>query len=780
LLPDARNRPPDGTSITSPGAPDGRFSRCPTRVRRIRSPLRTLSPLAATIFAGDRRVWRWAALTGIPLIGLLVAWCAIPRPFYTGTDSVNDITISTPIKPSTRACIDGLQIPAGTQYLELALASGQNHGPLVHAALRTPQGTAHTLLIGPPFIGAAVHVSLRVPRLPAGASSEPARLCLRSSRGTFGLGATPVIDVPAGHLQARGANPDDNISVWYLPAAGAKRSYFGELTTMADRAARFAPGYVVPWLFWVVFFGVLPLIGLLAVRLLALAVAGETSIRRLALWLFVIGALNGASWAVITPAFQSPDEVDHYAYTESLVTRGEKPSPYAQAANRWSSAEAGALVASGFLTDHEISDSRAAGLPANVTAYRRRIAHGSSSRSDGGGYQTTSSYGPLYYYAVAPGYLLGGTPFSRLGGMRLVSALIAALVGVFTLLAMRELAPRRLGLAVLAGLVVELEPLYGFLSGAVNNDIGIDVGGAAVAYLLLRLVRRGLPPLLIVALGVLLGALPWVKSSAYELWVMTILGLLAALWRHRRRVRARLVAGRTGLSELTPTLGAGAGAIVAFGIVYLLCRHLNTTLTPGPPVAGAVNAAATSTTGAATGPVKAALENPGTFLVYLWEALFPRLSSMTPHFPAIGSVGELIFIRRGWGGFGWYDTFFPWWVYRTIEIAMACALALGLRGLWQRRRAIAGEWPQVAILALFPIVVFVGFETAFWTSTSRAVVAEMGRYEFPALAALGALGAGALLGVPRRIRLPVLAGVLSAFLALSVAAHALTFVAFFS
>jgi hypothetical protein len=725
-------------------------------------------------------VWRWAAIFGLPLVAFVLIWCAIPRPFYTGTDSVSQTTLTGPIGHGTRACVSGLQIPAGTRYLQVGLASGGRTAPRVRTIVQTPAGTAHSVVVGLPIPGAVPRLAVPVPRVPAGMPSEPARLCLRADHGSFALGASDAASGFSGVIHAPGISPFDRVAVWYRPPVGARRSLLDELPAMASRAARLAPGYVEPWLFWVVFIGVLPLVGLLAVRLLALAVAGGTPVRRLALWLFVIGALNGASWAVITPAFQSPDEVDHYAYTEALITRGAKPSPYVQATNRWSTAEGDALLATDFQTDHQISDTRAPGLPADVARYRDLLAHSPPARGDGGGYQTTSSYGPLYYYAVAPGYLLGGSPLSRLGGMRLCSALIGALAGVFALLAMLELVPRRPELAVLAGLAVALEPLYSFLSGAVNNDIGIDAGAAAVAYLLVRLVRRGLPPWSTVALGALLGILPWVKSSAYELWVMTLIGLLAAGWAHRSRLRAGLATGRRSLAAARPALVGGAAAVVVFLLGYLLCRHLNTALTPAPPVKGAVDAAATSTTGAASGPVRAALDQPGMFIVYLWQALLPPIAGMTRHFPPVGSVGELIFIRRGWGGFGWYDTFFPWWVYRVIEIAMGLALVLGLVALWQRRATIGEWWPRVAVVALLPIVVFIGFESAFWTLTNRPLVAEMGRYEFPALVGLAALGSGALLALHDRVRLPATVGVLSALLALGYAAHALTFAAFFS
>ena len=101
---------------------------------------------------------------------------------------------------------------------------------------------------------------------------------------------------------------------------------------------------VGPWLYVLILFVVLPGLALASVRCLAMAVARECGVRRTPAWLFAIAALNFACWALITPPFQAPDEVDHFAYTQSLVQRGEAPSrnPGSPLA-RWSSAETLAL-----------------------------------------------------------------------------------------------------------------------------------------------------------------------------------------------------------------------------------------------------------------------------------------------------------------------------------------------------------------------------------------------------------------------------------------------------
>src|SRR5205823_11219053 len=72
------------------------------------------------------------------------------------------------------------------------------------------------------------------------------------------------------------------------------------------------------------------------------------------------------------------------------------------------------------------------------------------------------SHGPIYYTALAPAYLVAGaSPLSQLALMRLGSALIGALTVLFTFLLVRELAPGRPWLAVLAALLVAYQPKIG-------------------------------------------------------------------------------------------------------------------------------------------------------------------------------------------------------------------------------------------------------------------------------------------------------------------------------
>src|SRR6202022_4240219 len=133
----------------------------------------------------------------------------------------------------------------------------------------------------------------------------------------------------------------------------------------------------------------------------------------------------------------------------------------------------------------------------------------------------------LYYGAVAPAYALAGrSTFSQLALMRLASGLIGALTVLFTFMLARELAPRRPWLAVLAALLVAYEPMYGFISGSVNNDVGVNAGAAALELLLIMIVRRGMTLRLGLLTGALVVMLPIIKGTAYSLYPVAALVLL--------------------------------------------------------------------------------------------------------------------------------------------------------------------------------------------------------------------------------------------------------------
>jgi hypothetical protein len=718
--------------------------------------------MRAAVFAGERRVWRVAGLCAVPLALLVCFECARPRDYNTGTDSVEVHRYVAQAPARALVCIPGLQLPAGTARLRLKLISRTQKRPALHLSLkiggRVLQSELGPLATRASRVSAAVFA---IPQLPARPASTSASLCLVAD-GVVSWGGTALPTPPAFSPPTLNGVPlSARIAVWYLPQTGARRSYFSQAGSILRRASLFRGAAVGPWLYALMLLVVLPALALLAVRCLALAAAGRPP-RRLAAWLFGLAALNFACWALITPAFQAPDEPDHFAYTQSLVERGQAPSRDPRAPlRRWSSTETLALEGISFFTDHRAADSRPPWLSAQERYFSSQAARLHPRANDGGGNETAATHGPIYYAALAPAYTIAGSsPFSQLILMRLTSALIGALTVLFTFLLVRELISGRLWLAVLAALLVAYQPMYGFISGAVNNDVGVNAAAAALELLLIRMLRRGITiPSGALTGGVLL-ALPSIKGTGLSLYPVAALVFLIVLW--RRHTRAEVLGW------------------VALVLSATLVGELSTHLLGGlRPESSGIGTSMISTNADA---VSKALHDIPDFLSYLWQVFLPRLPFMAPHFPASVYPAYVIFVERGWATFGWYTVSFPHWVYVVILIAMLSAIPLFV---WAARREwswVRRHWLELVAVVAMPVAVIVGFEAAYYTPGVRAAgdLGEVGRYIFPAIGPLAVLVVGALHAFGRRLMLGVGVGLLVAMIALSYASQLLTLSSFYA
>jgi hypothetical protein len=723
--------------------------------------------MLAAVLAGDRRVWRVAAIVAVPLLLLIGFYCLRPRFYYTGTDSVENVGPILRAPAHVPVCARGLGLPAQSAFVRLQLYSPTSARPALHLMLRVAGRTIHSDL--PPVrapVNAVNNADFPIPRTPGSPGASDASLCVTGD-GPVDWGGTPLPAPGASPLTLGASKVSGRLAIWYLPPSGHRSSYLQRAGEIFQRAALFRPGIVGAWTYPLLLFLVLPAIGLLAVRCLALAVAGRG--RRLAVWLFVIAAVNASCWALITPAFQGPDEVDHFAYTQSLVERGQGPShDLGSEEPRWSGSQYLALQDTSFLTDHQVGDSRTPWLASQQQLYRSDAARLPRRRNDGGGYTTSAVHGPLYYLALAPAYaaVQHRSVFSQLTLMRLTSALIGALVVLFTFLLARELAPGRPWLAVLAALLVAYEPMYGFISGIVNNDVGVNAGAAALELLLLRMLRRGISIPWGALTGAVLVAVPIIKGTGLSLYPVAGLVFLATLWRNHRR------------ADLYGFLALALAAI----LVSEFSAHVLSLLQPTSSATGSAVISSNASS------VSEALHHIPNFLSYLWQALLPRLAFMTRYFPPpvhpgfvlFGDPGFVIFVERGWAAFGWYDVFFPRWVYGLIFLAMVAAVPLGA---WAARREwswVRRHWLEVLALIAVPVAVISGFEAAYYTTTPRAVVAEFGRYAFPAIGPVAVLVVGALHAFGRRRMLMAGVALLVAMIALSYASQLLTLTAFYA
>jgi hypothetical protein len=711
-------------------------------------------------------VWWPAAITGIILIALIVWQLAIPRNYFTGTDSVGVRSIVSNVEVGQTLCVPNLNLPAGTGRVQLAVFA--RRARFAAEVSTTAAGvTSSSRMVGIPGRTSPAYSDATIPRRPASPESVPATVCIRPLDGPIALGG--MLGLQANQVPAllNGRPLGNRVAVWFLPQAGAKRSLFESLGTIFTRAALFRPGVVGAWTYPVLLFAVLPLTWALSLLALARGASGPSGLRRRgarpAIAIAVIAFVNFCAWALITPAFNAPDEPEHFAYAQYFAETGQAPARTLDSRQPYSTDELLGLNALDVYSQVSLLDGRPPWLGVEQARWERLIPSTRHPGDNGGGYtEAASPHQPAYYALLAPAYLAvrSQSTFSQLTAMRLVSALLGAVVALCAFGVIRELLPRQRVAAVAAGLLVAFHPMFGFISGAVNNDNGVNAAAALALYLLIRGLRRGLNWRIALALGAILAITPFMKETGYEIYPAAAVGFLGmALRRHQIRD--------------APAWVALAGAFAAVRGGWELLQPVFYPAVAGRPPTGAGVSA--------SGTVSLAWQMPGRFFVYLWELFLPKLSFMGSLFPPVWPFRE-IYVVRGWGAFGWYTWIFPNWVYLAIILAMAAVGLLALSAAIRERLAVRVRGFETAVIALFPLGVLVAVEAAFFTPNGggRTVVAEQGRYIFPAIAALAAIAVGGTYGLGRRWHVPLATVLVVATIGLSFASQLLTLGSFFT
>jgi hypothetical protein len=687
----------------------------------------------------------------IPLIALLGYQVLKPRDFYTGTNSVGFRSIVGTLAAKQRLCMPQTEIPAGTARVQFFYATNGPTRPPLKVTITTggSQIASGSLPAGPPtpLTRATVPIAPMIPPAPA---ARLGTLCIEAGAGpSINLGGAAGLRTDEQPPTLDGRPFGSNVDLWFLPRIGQQRSLAASWSSMMRRLSLFRPGFVSPLFYWLLFLAGAPLLTYFCVRLLAVATLPG---RRLALGLALVAFASAGSWALTTAAFDVPDESEHFAYTQSIAETGRATDATPGPRSPYASDEIYALDAVHHFQRIEFGDTRPPWLSSDQQRWRARLTHAPPRRSDGGGYAgATQLHSPLYYSLLVPGYELGHGAgiFSELFWMRLTSALLGVIVVLAAYGTLRELAPARPELAVAGGLLVALEPMFSFMAGGVNNDSGVNALAAAAVYLVVRALRRGLPPLLWGLLGVVVAVLPVMKGTGYALYPAIVLALLALL--ARERSRASLL--RVGLS-----LASFAAATLVWGLV-----------------AGHFHRSTVTTSNGSAGVALGSNGQLGGKLTYLWEVFLPRLPFMARHWQPGEWPFYDIYIKRGFGAFGWYAVFFSNWVYDLIVAAIGICALLAARMAWKLRAVVLAHWREAAFLVLVIGGVIGGVEFVYYSVTPRPVylIPEQGRYAFTAIVPLVCLALAGALGFRRRVAVPLLSVLLVASIGLAVGARLL-------
>ena len=712
-------------------------------------------------FPGDRRVW----LAGGAVLGVLAVVAVVvlltPRAYYTGTNSVRERSIVATVQPGQTLCVPDLVVPRDTGLVELASDVGAH--PAVDVSLR--RGGTVVARGSAPASGAPGVNKVQVP-IPQRRRTQTATMCLRPSGGPLPVGGMEGLqsDMRPGTLAGRPFA--SRVAVWFRPPRGDEKPLLALLPAAWGRAARFRPGWVGPWTYALLLVVVAPLLAYAALRLLARTVAGERPRVAPALAVMLIAFANAATWATLSPPFDAPDEPDHFAYVQKLAEDGRRPNTFGDPkVAPHSTDETLGVDGVRLYSEVEQSDGRPPWRASDEARWRARVAQfgGDPPQDDGGGVTTAATHAPAYYGAVAPAYLAaqGGTIWTELWGVRLWSALLGSLVALFTVLFIRELLSGRPGVAVAGGLLVAFLPQFTFISGAVNNDTGVNAAAACTLWLSARALRCGLTVRLAIALAAALVLMPLLKQTGYALYPAVAVALAGALWRrHDRRALYGVAALVVGFVAFKLLWGATGGSVASASA-------------PPPGGPGPVTDAGSA--------VSTAVHDPQLFLSYAWQTFFPKLPFMTDLFVQRWPAFD-IYVERGFAAFGWYSVSFPTWVYVLIVLAMAAVSVLALRGLWALRHGLRRRWIEVALVAVAIAGVLGGVAAAYVQASPRPpnVQPEQGRYAFTVLAALAAIAALGIAGAGRRLGPWVAGAAVAGMAGLQIAAQLLAYTGFFT
>ena len=648
---------------------------------------------------------------GLVLIAIAIA-ATLSRspPAVVGKSSVATVVPVAKTRGNAVFCQGGETLPGGTSAIRLWLHTNVN--PPVQVAVFSG---SHVVTRGRQRPGRLTE-ALAIPVTPVARAITGARVCFK-----FGPAVEPVILLGGVIPHPRPGQAQAELEVEYLRAG--TRSWWSLAPSVARRVGlgRAPSGTwvaLVPILLMAVA-GVLAL-GLIQ-RQLGEAARAPTARIPAPAWICAgVACLSAASWSILTPPFQAPDEPSHLAYVQQLAEAQSLPTSGGSA---FSQEEEVALED---LHHLEVRFNPAVGTISTAAQQRRLEAALARplARRGAGDAGVAATQPPLYYALETIPYLLGSSAslLVRLELMRLLSAVMAAMAALFAFLFLREALPQTPWAWTVGALAMALAPLVGFIGGVVNPDSMLCAVCAALFLCLARAFRRGL------TLG-RAGAIGTVTAIGL-LTKLNFLGVLPGVALALVVLARRAGRARRGVAYATLALAIPTGPACLYVAINLLSNH---------PGLGLLSngLAVTSRHGSI-----------GRELAYIWQLYLPRLPGMTNDFPGVLAPRALWF-DRSVGAYGWLDTYFPNWVYDLALVPAAAIAALCLRNALANRAALRARAGEVSAYALIGagVMALIAADSYLSFPISAGHYAEP-RYLLPvgvlfaAVLALAARGAG--------------------------------------
>ncbi|NLT05439.1 MAG: DUF2142 domain-containing protein [Solirubrobacterales bacterium] len=457
--------------------------------------------------------------------------------------------------------------------------------------------------------------------------------------------------------------------------------------------------------------------------------------------LLIAGAIVGIAWALLVPAWQAPDEPAHFGYAQTLAEQGRLPA--AEGDKRFSTEQE--LAAEAVESD-QLAANPLARPEWSEEEYERwraqQAALDPGDRADGDGAgpeggNSARTNPPLYYaYELVPYYVASaGDLFDRYYLMRIWSALLLLVAAAATWALVRELAPNRPLLQLVAAAVVALQPMAAFVGSSINPDALLVASFAVALWLGVRVICRGLTLAAGTALCAATAVAILTKATGYALVPGVLLALGLGAWRAGVGARVGSLA-RAALPLLALAVPVGAWLVYARA--------------SSRPAVNQVAAA------------DAGIDHPGLFS-YIWQFYLPHLPGQLPLPTNYPSLPALEFWLKGfWGKFGWLEIELPNALFAVLGTVTALALIGALVRVFRGDRG--RNLRVAAFLALVAATLVGGLHlTEYRILAGENGVFNQGRYLLPLVPVVGlacaaalslltrerwrAVGAGALVGL---------------------------------
>ena len=344
------------------------------------------------------------------------------------------------------------------------------------------------------------------------------------------------------------------------------------------------------------------------------------------------------------------------------------------------------------------------------------------------------SISPLQYESHQPPlyYMMAALVYSAAGGhelflLRLFSVVLGAISLLLLFAVLRQVFPRSPSLPLVGCGLVAVLPMRLAMSAAVNNDGLAELLLLLVLWQGLRVVRKGPERRDVLVSGALLGLVLLTKTTVYlqaALLTMAAFSLYQSAGGLRGRVRALL---RYGLPSILLALLIALPFFARNIAVYGWSDPLG------------------------------------------WARHDSIVSGQLRTVDLLTEIGPASFLQRFalttfhsfWGQFGWMGVLIDVRLYRALALFTVLVLVGGISaglGLWSRQKRLTSQ--QLGVLALLTLLL--AASAATYVGYNFKFVQHQGRYLFPALGTLAAMGAVGLAELARRRFGAVVASVLMA------------------